>query len=77
MIELIATYKTSLITGAGAIILALLTGKTFRRLVLLPFKLLASKTRTEEDDLLVEEAARDLGLPENAAQKKKEGDKQC
>lgn len=52
--------------GLGSAVLAILTGKTFRRLLLLPFKLLSKKTRTKEDDLLVQEAARDLGLSEDA-----------
>jgi hypothetical protein len=61
------TLKTALIAGAGSALLALLTGKTVRRLLLLPFKLVASKTSTKEDDLIVEEAAKDLGLPTDAA----------
>ena len=61
------TLKTALIAGAGSALLALLTGKTVRRLLLLPFKLVANKTSTKEDDLIVEEAAKDLGLPTDAA----------
>ena len=53
--------------GLGSAVLAILTGKTFRRFLLLPFKLLSTKTKTKEDDLLVQEAARDLGLSEDAA----------
>lgn len=53
--------------GLGSAVLAILTGKTFRRFLLLPFKLLSRKTKTKEDDLLVQEAARDLGLSEDAA----------
>lgn len=53
--------------GLGSAVLAILTGKTLRRLLLLPFKLISRKTKTKEDDLLVQEAARDLGLPEDAA----------
>ena len=57
---------TIILMGLGSAVLAILTGKTFRRLLLLPFKLLSKKTKTKEDDLLVQEAARDLGLPEDA-----------
>ena len=53
--------------GLGSAVLAILTGKTFRRFLLLPFKLISRKTKTKEDDLLVQEAARDLGLSEDAA----------
>lgn len=53
--------------GLGSAVLAILTGKTLRRLLLLPFKLISTKTKTKEDDLLVQEAARDLGLSEDAA----------
>jgi hypothetical protein len=42
-------------------------GKTIRRLLLLPLKLIAAKTKTKEDDLIVEEAARDLGLAPDSA----------
>ena len=52
--------------GLGSAVLAILTGKTFRRFLLLPFKLLSRKTKTIDDDLLVKEAARDLGLSEDA-----------
>ena len=62
------SLKNTIILGAGSALLALLTGKTLRRLLLLPFKLLSQKTKTKEDDLLVEEAAKDLGLPADAAQ---------
>lgn len=60
-------YKTMIGTGVGSAVVLLLAGKTLRRLLLLPFKLLAEKTKTKEDDLLVEEAARDLDLPPDAA----------
>jgi len=63
-------YRGYIGAGIGATILALITGKTIRRLVLLPFKLIAAYTSTKEDDLLVQEAAKDLGLPEDAANKK-------
>lgn len=53
--------------GLGSALLAILTGKTLRRLLLLPFKFIAHKTKTKEDDLLVKEAARDLGLSDDAA----------
>jgi hypothetical protein len=53
--------------GLGSAVLAILTGKTLRRLLLLPFKLISRKTKTKEDDLLVQEAARDLGLSADAA----------
>lgn len=60
------TWKNILIGGAGSTLLALLTGKTLRRLLLLPLKLISAKTKTKEDDLLIQEVARDLGLPEDA-----------
>lgn len=60
------TYKQALMLAVSAVLLALLTGKTLRRLLLLPLKLLAKKTDTEEDDELVNEAARDLGLDPDA-----------
>ena len=63
----LATVPNILIAGAGSAVLALLTGKTLRRLLLLPFKLIAAKTSTKEDDVLVEEAAKDLGLPSDAS----------
>jgi hypothetical protein len=66
------TLKNMIIAGAGSTLLALLTGKTFRRLLLLPFKKLAEKTKTDEDDLLIKEAARDLGLPEDAGPEKED-----
>jgi hypothetical protein len=56
-----------IMAGVGSALLALLTGKTIRRLLLLPLKLLAAKTKTHEDDLIVEEAARDLGLAPDSA----------
>ena len=59
--------RTIILMGAGSALLAILTGKTIRRLLLLPFKLISEKTKTKEDDLIVEEAARDLGLPADAA----------
>lgn len=55
------------VTGAVSTLVALLTGRTLRRLLLLPFKLLSEHTKTQEDDLIVQEAARDLGLPPDAA----------
>jgi len=60
--------------GVGSALLALLTGKTIRRLLLLPLKLLAARTKTHEDDLIVKEAARDLGLEPDAARPEGEQD---
>lgn len=60
--------------GVGSALLALLTGKTIRRLLLLPLKLLAARTKTHEDNLIVEEAARDLGLEPDAARPEGEQD---
>lgn len=54
--------RNILLMGLGSAVLAILTGKTLRRLLLLPFKLISKKTKTKEDDLLVQEAARDLGI---------------
>ena len=63
-----------IMAGVGSALLALLTGKTIRRLLLLPLKLLAAKTKTHEDDLIVEEAARDLGLSPDSARPADEKD---
>lgn len=41
---------------------ALLTGKTFRRILLLPFEWVSRKTKTKVDDTLVQEAQKDLGV---------------
>ena len=76
--EINLTDKQQLYTlicmGLGSAVLAILTGKTFRRLLLLPLKLISKKTNTVEDDLLVQEAARDLGLPEDAGPEAKKDD---
>ena len=56
--------RNILLMGLGSAVLAILTGKTLRRLLLLPFKLISRKTKTKEDDLIVQEAARDLGILE-------------
>jgi hypothetical protein len=56
--------RNILLMGLGSAVLAILTGKTLRRLLLLPFKLISRKTKTKEDDLIVQEAARDLGISE-------------
>ena len=68
-IDLTSTNSIAMMimAGVGSALLALLTGKTIRRLLLLPLKLLAAKTTTKEDDLIVEEAARDLGLSSDSA----------
>lgn len=68
----IMTLRNIVLMGAGSAVLAILTGKTLRRLLLLPFKIISQKTKTKEDDLLVQEAARDLGLPEDAANKQED-----
>jgi hypothetical protein len=59
--------NTLIVAGLAGIAATLLSGKFLKRLILLPFKLIASKTKTKEDDKLVEEAAHDLGLDESAA----------
>ena len=56
--------KTVLMVGLAGVVTALLTGKTLRRLLLLPFELLAKKTANKTDDKLVEEARKDLGVPD-------------
>lgn len=63
----LSEWRNIILMGLGSAVLAILTGKTFRRFLLLPFKLISRKTKTKEDDLLVQEAARDLGLSEDAA----------
>lgn len=67
MLTQLSEWRNIILMGLGSAVLAILTGKTFRRFLLLPFKLISKKTRTKEDDLLVQEAARDLGLSEDAA----------
>ena len=67
MLTQLSEWSNIIVMGLGSAVLAILTGKTFRRFLLLPFKLISLKTKTKEDDLLVQEAARDLGLPEDAA----------
>ena len=67
MLTQLSEWRTIIVMGLGSAVLAILTGKTFRRFLLLPFKLISRKTKTKEDDLLVQEAARDLGLSEDAA----------
>jgi len=62
----LSEWRNIILMGLGSAVLAILTGKTLRRLLLLPFKLISRKTKTIEDDLLVQEAARDLGLSEDA-----------
>lgn len=47
----------------GAALLALLTGRTFRRILIWPFKWIAAKTQNKKDDQLIEDAHHDLGLP--------------
>lgn len=44
------------------LLVILLTGKFLRRLLLLPFEYLSRRTATKVDDVLVEEAGRDLGI---------------
>lgn len=67
MLTQLSEWRNIILMGLGSAVLAILTGKTFRRFLLLPFKLISRKTKTKEDDLLVQEAARDLGLSEDAA----------
>lgn len=67
-------YKTLLIGALGSMLVALLGGKGLRRLLLLPLKLIANKTQTKEDDLILEDVAKDLGLPENAAKQEETSD---
>jgi hypothetical protein len=72
LLTLLKKLHTIIGMGLGSMVLAILTGKTLRRLLLLPFKLISRKTKTIEDDLLVREAARDLGLHDDAAPEVKE-----
>jgi hypothetical protein len=54
--------ETLLMAGLVGAVTALLTGKTFRRILLLPFEWISGRTGTRVDDKLVEEARRDLGV---------------
>lgn len=74
MLTQLSEWRNIILMGLGSAVLAILTGKTFRRLLLLPFKLISRKTKTIEDDLLVREAARDLGLSEDAGPEVKKND---
>jgi hypothetical protein len=56
--------NTILMVALAGVVTALLTGKTFRRLLLLPFEWISSKTGSKVDDKLVEEARKDLGIPD-------------
>lgn len=56
--------NTILMLGLGGVVTALLTGKTFRRLLLLPFEYLARRSDNKADDKLIEEARKDLGIPD-------------
>lgn len=70
----LSEWRNIILMGLGSAVLAILTGKTFRRFLLLPFKLISRKTKTIEDDLLIREAARDLGLSEDAGPEVKKND---
>lgn len=74
MLTQLSEWRNIILMGLGSAVLAILTGKTFRRFLLLPFKLISTKTKTVEDDLLVREAARDLGLSEDAGPEVKKND---
>lgn len=65
-------WKTLAISGLAGVVTALLTGKTLRRLLLLPFEFISHKTQTRVDDKLVEEARKDLGVPDPTLDKEKE-----
>lgn len=65
----IVTLKNALLASGGVALASLIAGKTIRRLLLLPFKFIVTKTKTKEDDLILQEAAKDLGLPEDAAKR--------
>jgi hypothetical protein len=55
-------FNSILMLGLAGAVTALLTGKTFRRILLLPFEWISKKTTTKVDDTLVHEARRDLGV---------------
>lgn len=56
--------KTLGMVALAGVATALLTGKTLRRLLLLPFEWAASKSASKTDDKLVAEARKDLGIPD-------------
>lgn len=58
----LSQWKTLLMAAMGGAVVALLTGKLVRRLLLLPFEYLSSRTSSKVDDKLVEEARKDLGV---------------
>lgn len=65
--------KTLGMVALAGVATALLTGKTVRRLLLLPFEWVASKTGSKIDDKLVDEARKDLGVPDSTLNSEKEG----
>ena len=62
-----AQYKTMIAAGVGSALVTLFAGKTIRRILLLPFKLAVARSKNKEELLILKEAAKDLGLPEDAA----------
>lgn len=55
--------STAAMAAGAGILAALVAGKTIRRIILLPFEWLASKTESRIDDKIVEQAEEDLGIP--------------
>lgn len=55
-------WKQYLIPALATVGMSLLMGRTFKRLILAPFKWLASKTENKFDDQLEQDAEKDLGI---------------
>lgn len=51
-------------TIVGTMLTQLLAGKAIKRVILLPFEWLVKKTKNTEDDKIIKEAEKDLGIGE-------------
>lgn len=60
-----------MVAGAG-IVVALLSGKAVRRILLLPFEWIASRTSNKIDDKIIDDAQKDLGIEGDSIETKKE-----
>lgn len=73
LLELVSklNWQEISILALGSALTALFMGKAIRRLVLLPFEWLASKTETRIDDTIIQEASKDLGIDISTLEKSK------
>lgn len=54
--------KTAAMLGLAGVVTALFSGKFVRRLLLLPFEYLTRKSGSKVEEVLLHEAAKDLGI---------------